>query len=218
MSRDRRSLRAAPPVSVNRRRAGTCVAVLRGLVVVALLGALAACGGATAVATGPQSNSAGYVSGDGSVRIVAPSDRPAAPVLAGTLLAGARFDPATLAGKVVVLNFWASWCPPCRAEGPALVRVADATRSLGVAFLGIDIKDDRDNALAYVRANDVPYPVLFDQPAALALGFHGLIPATPPTTVVIDRHGRVAARIFGETTEGVLRPIVEQVAAERGAA
>jgi thiol-disulfide isomerase/thioredoxin len=174
---------------------------------------LAACT-ANAVGGGPQSGDQGYVNGDGTIRVVAASDRDPAPPIRGQALDGGTLDVRDFPGKVVVVNFWASWCPPCRAEQPRLNQVYADTSSQGVVFVGVDIRDSDTSARNFRRTHDVRYPTIVDEPGALLLGFHGSVPGTPPTTVVLDRDGRIAAKIIGESPQGVLKPIVDQLLAE----
>lgn len=148
------------------------------------------------------------------VRFVEPGQRQPAPKVAGTTLDGERVALSDHEGEVVVLNFWASWCPPCRDEMPALKEIHQQTRDRGVRFLGVNILDDKANARAFVRTFDIEYPSIYDQPGQAALAFRGTIPTSPPNTIVIDRDGRVAARIIGETDRRQLQPIVTRVADE----
>ncbi|MFG1955373.1 TlpA family protein disulfide reductase [Micromonospora sp. NPDC048830] len=145
----------------------------------------------------------------------APDQRSAAPKLAGELLTGGSYDVATARGQVVVLNFWGSWCAPCRAEADDLEAVHQATKGSGVTFLGINVQDNRDKALAFEEGR-VTYPSLFDPPSRLALAFD-ISPTTIPTTVLLDRDGRVAVVIRAAVTREKLQPIVERIAAEKPA-
>ena len=105
------------------------------------------------------------------------------------------------AGDVVVLNFWASWCGPCRSEQPELNDAADALEDLGVSFLGVNVQDDSTaNALAHEAEYAIPYPSIEDPAARYAAQFSGIAPRTLPSTVLVDRQGRVAVSLFGQTT------------------
>lgn len=116
---------------------------------------------------------------------------------------------------MVVVNFWGSWCPPCRAEADDLEATYQATKASGVKFLGINVQDNRDKALAFEEGR-VTYPSLFDPPSRLALAFD-ISPTTIPATVVLDRDGRVAVVIRSAVTQERLQPIVARIAAEQPA-
>jgi thiol-disulfide isomerase/thioredoxin len=140
--------------------------------------------------------------------------RPAAPQIAGETLDGNRLDVADLRGDVVVVNIWASWCPPCRAETDDLERVYQDTRGQGVSFVGLNIRDSRDKASSFV-AGRVSYPSIFDPASAIALSFTDPpAPGGPPATLVIDRSGDVAAAIYRVVGPAELESIVTRVAAE----
>uniref|UniRef100_UPI00058C5D7C TlpA family protein disulfide reductase n=1 Tax=Nigerium massiliense TaxID=1522317 RepID=UPI00058C5D7C len=155
----------------------------------------------------------GFVSGDGTLTTVPPDQRRPAPRIAGETLDGARFDSAQHPGGVLVYNVWGSWCAPCRKEAPAL---ADASKELkGTAtFVGINTRDlSKEPAQAFVRAFGVPYVNVFDPDGALLLTFgRDLPPSAIPSTIVVDREGRIAARILGETTKATLTGVVTDVA------
>jgi thiol-disulfide isomerase/thioredoxin len=123
---------------------------------------------------------------------------------------------ADLRGEVVVVNFWASWCGPCRTEQPDLNEAHEILSGEGVRFLGVNIEDTEPNALAHQREFDIPYESLFDARNRYSSQFRGVGPRTIPTTLVIDEEGRVAARMFGsprDATEVVA--LVEHVIAGR---
>lgn len=170
---------------------------------------LSACGGAP-------SSQGGFVGGDGSLSIVAADERQPAPAIGGETLDGEAWSSAQTAGKVIVYNVWGSWCAPCRAEAPALAAAANATEDVAV-FVGLNTRDlDRAAPKAFVRAFDVPYVNLYDPDGRLLLAFAGQLPASAiPSTLVVDRQGRVAARIIGETTEATLVGLVNDIAAEQ---
>jgi thiol-disulfide isomerase/thioredoxin len=157
----------------------------------------------------------GYVAGKGIITSLPESDRKQPGEVAGRTIDGEPLALSDYAGKVVVVNVWGSWCAPCRAEAPML---ADAARDLAkqdVAFLGIDSRDlNESQARAFVRTFDVPYPSIYDQQGRTLLAFRGtLVPSAVPSTVIIDRKGRVAASVLGEITRTTLYDLVEEVSA-----
>jgi thiol-disulfide isomerase/thioredoxin len=150
------------------------------------------------------------VGATGSVVTVAPAERRGPVSLAGETLDGKHLDLAALRGHVVVVNYWASDCGPCRGEAPAL---AAAQRQLPHArFVGLDRNSDSlANARAFVRTFDIPYPSVRDR-GNLILAFSGAVPATSiPSTIVLDERGRVAALVLGEVTTTLLVELVHDV-------
>ena len=117
-------------------------------------------------------------------------------------------------GRVVVLNFWASWCAPCRREAPALQRTYDAYVDRGVRFIGVDHVDDRAAALRFAAELGITYPSVFDPAGELAVDY-GLLGL--PTTFVIGRDGRIAFRFVGYVDEPSLGRALDVVLGpERG--
>jgi thiol-disulfide isomerase/thioredoxin len=106
---------------------------------------------------------------------------------------------ADLRGRVVVVNFWASWCGPCRIEQPDLNAVYALLPGTEVVVIGVNIEDTQANALAHLTEFDVPYLSLFDPVNELAGRFRGIGARTIPSTIFIDPEGRVAARLLGLT-------------------
>lgn len=186
-------------------------AVTRPLAVAAAAAAaiLSACSGVTAV----PSEDRGYIRGEGVVEQVAVADRVAMPHFEGRTLDGGSFDSEDYAGKVLVVNVWGSWCPPCREEAPGLRRVWEETKGEGVQFVGIGVRDNDAAATAFERKYDVTYPTIRTADSAAAmLAFGSILPRNAiPSTVIVDREGRVAARVVGKTTYVTLRDLVANV-------
>lgn len=138
-------------------------------------------------------------------------DRPAPPFELPRLDGRGRLSLRDLSGRVVVINFWASWCGPCRQEAPHLQRVWTEYRARGVRFLGVNYRDVRDDALAFQREVGITYPSVVDPRGDLTVDYRlqGL-----PTTFVIDRAGRVVYQFLGrveyEGLKGVLVRVLEE--------
>jgi len=114
-----------------------------------------------------------------------------------------------------VLNFWGSWCGPCRQEAPALAALARHFRSRGVRFLGVDIRDSPVSAEAFMRDFGIQYPSLNDPGDQIALDFRSTVPpAGVPTTLVISRSGRITGRVIGEASYNGLKALIARAAAE----
>ena len=139
----------------------------------------------------------------------------------GELAGPSLIDPAMtvslndFSGQVVVVNIWGQWCGPCRAEIAELQKVYDATRRDGVAFLGIDVRDNnRDAARDFVIDRKVTYPSIYDPAMRTMIAFGGKFPTTViPSTLVLDRQHRVAAVFLRELLAGDLMPVVQRLAA-----
>lgn len=131
-----------------------------------------------------------------------PAERPDAPETAWPVLGEDRsLALDAYEGDVVVLNFWASWCGPCRSEQPELNDAAAALQDLGVSFLGVNVQDNSStNAQSHETEFAIPYPSIEDPAAEFAAQFSGIGPRTLPSTVLVDRQGRVAVSLFGQTT------------------
>lgn len=172
---------------------------------------LAGCGGVGGTGT------RGYPEGSGVITVLPVADREEPGEVAGQTLEGTEVSLDQYDGKVVVLNVWGSWCPPCRKESPFLAEAARKLADKGVVFLGINTRDNsRDNALAFQRAQGLPYSSLYDPDGRSLLSFRGTLPLnTIPSTVIVDSSGRVAASILGEvSTAGTLMDVIEDVQAK----
>ncbi|MDI3343041.1 TlpA disulfide reductase family protein [Streptomyces sp. AJ-1] len=178
---------------------------------------LTACGEGNGGTT--QSGSgANYVAGKDGIATVDKGERKDAPAIGGETLDGATFDLADHKGKVVVVNVWGSWCAPCRAEAPNLVKVAKDTADQGVQFVGINTRDsNKGPAIAFEKDYEVGYPSLYDPQGKQILRFPrgSLSPQAIPSTVVIDRDGKIAARTLQAVSEKQLRAMIDPVLAEK---
>lgn len=138
--------------------------------------------------------------------------KPAFDVSGGAVLGSARLDVARHKGTVVVVPYWASWCPPCRTEMPLLQNVATRYGDK-VAFVGVDFKDDRDSARNFLESYKITFPSVFDQPADNVLKL-GNSPSGPPFTMIVDKTGDVAAFYVGRSSEKDITRVVDTLRAE----
>jgi thiol-disulfide isomerase/thioredoxin len=180
-----------------------------GVLVAGLLLAVTACSSGQQAAQNRQGQS-GFVSGNGNVSTFAAADRKPAPELTGKTLDGKTWTLSEQTGKVVVLNVWGSWCPPCRKEAPELVAASKELGS-GVQFIGLNTRDlDPAPAKKFVQEFGVPFPSIYDPNGKALLRFRGQIsPKAIPTTLVIDKTGKVAGRVVGEVTKQTLLGMVK---------
>jgi peroxiredoxin len=153
------------------------------------------------------------VDGNPNAVLYAAGHRPLAPDFTGTTLTGARLSFSSYRGRVVVVNFWGSWCVPCREEAPALAVAARQYSPAGVAFLGVDVRDTTASAEAFARSFGITYPSVSDASSQITLDFTAAVPiAGTPTTLVIDRTGHIAGAVFGQATYAELNALLSVVA------
>jgi thiol-disulfide isomerase/thioredoxin len=150
---------------------------------------------------------------DSAVVTFAPPERQQAPAIEAETIDGEQLALADLEGPVVV-NFWASWCGPCRSEAPHLNAVVEAYGDEGVRVVGINARDDLANAQAFAQSNELAFPSWHDPEQALAAQFSASGPVGLPTTLILDAEHRVAARFFGAISGATLGPRLEAVLAE----
>lgn len=164
-----------------------------------------------------QGNQANYISGDGVVQEVAAPDRGDPIEFGGKTDAGNNWSSADYGGQVVVVNFWYAECPPCRAEARDLQAVYEEFQPQGATFIGVNVRNQAPTALAFAEQFGVTYPSIMDaDDSEVQLAFAGdVAPNAVPTTLVLDREGRIAARITGQVTEpSILRTLVADTLAE----
>ncbi len=194
----------------------SCRTARRGLAAFLLLPVLtmSACGREDEIAAAASRSAEASATALG-LSTIAPADRAALPPVLGATLDGSSLDVASLRGKVVVLNNWASWCGPCQDELPVLSALA-STAGRGAAFVGLDVKDTDEAARAMVSKVGVPYPSIVDRDGRTLATLPGVPPAALPSTLVIDRQGRVAARVVGAVQAGQLEPVLAELQREVG--
>ena len=194
---------AGPARFLSRRTVVLAAAVLAGVLLIVLLATGWPGGGNSDVTT---------VNGDASAVVYPAGHRPLAPGFNGTTLTGSKLSFSDYLGRVVVLNFWGSWCVPCREEASTLAAVAAKYQPSGVSFLGVDVRDTTASALAFTHSFHVSYPSVSDPGSAITLDFTAKVPiAGTPTTLVVDRTGHIAGAIFGTVTYSDLTAILAKV-------
>ncbi|MGH2740306.1 MAG: TlpA family protein disulfide reductase [Actinomycetota bacterium] len=179
-----------------------------GLAVLVLLGGFIANAAREQVGKSEQAGGISVADYQARARV---DDRPAPPFELEALDGNRTISLSDFAGDVVVLNFWASWCGPCRVEAPGLQRVWEAYRDRGVQFLGVDYRDDRFAARAFQDEFGITFPSVFDPAGELAFdyGLFGL-----PSTFIINREGRIVFHYTGIVTESLLHDSLDEVLAE----
>lgn len=203
-----RSSRASRVTRVHRRAVLTV-----GTAVAALL--VSACGSGGTSGGGGNTN---FVTGADGISTVAKGERVAAPDLSGETLEGEPLDVADFQGKVVVLNVWGSWCNPCRAEAKHFAKVSEEYADQGVQFVGINTRDSSAGAaLAFEKDFGITYPSLYDPTGKLMLRFEKgtLNPQAIPSTLILDRDGKIASRSLTALSEERLLKMLEPVVAEK---
>ena len=157
-----------------------------------------------------------YIDGNQAQQVFAVGHRALAPKFTARSLTGTPIQLASYRGKVVVLNFWGSWCDPCRAEAPTLAAFSEQYRSRGVSFLGDDVGDTPVNALAFTRKVGISYPSVNDSNYAVVQDFGKVAPVNyTPTTLVIDRTGHIAGLVIGKVSYQAMTTILRAAEASR---
>ena len=188
----------------------------RAVVTVAAVAAVLLAGVATMAFSSGGGLPAGQSYVDGIPTAVQYKDgyRPLVPGFSGATLAGAPVSYSAYRGKALVLNFWGSWCAPCTAEAPTLAALSAKYSGAGVAFLGVDVEDTTVGAAGFEQQYGIKYPSINDPGGSIALAIrNAVLVSDTPTTLVIDRTGRLAGVIRGTATYSVLNTMLSEVAA-----
>lgn len=193
--------------------------VLAGLAGLAALPLLAACSSEDPLAAqAGNADGKNYIAGDGSVLEIAAEDRGEPVRFTSTAFSGEEVDSADWTGSPVVLNFWYAACAPCRVEAPDLQSLHEEWEPEGIRFVGVNVRDTAGTAEAFERNFGITYPSLEDRGGQVLLAMTDFVPPQAvPTTIVLDREGRVAARILGVAERSTLSSLIATVADEQPA-
>ncbi len=156
----------------------------------------------------------GYPTVPRNLTRIPPDQRKELPTVSGPSLGSNQtISSQDYRGKVVVINVWGSWCPPCRKEAPDLQAASLETKDVA-QFVGITSKDyDPAPAEAFVRSFKITYPSIYDPTGKVLLAFAGeLPPSAIPSTMIIDREGRLAVRVLSEVSKITLVDMINDVA------
>ena len=175
---------------------------------------LASCGRAGTEEQTQNAGQVGYPTVPRNLTRIPPDERQELPIVSGpTLDSNQTISTRDYRGKVVVINVWGSWCPPCRNEAPDLQAASVETKNVA-QFVGITSKDyDPAPAEAFVRNFKITYPSIYDPTGKVLLAFAGeLPPSAIPSTMIIDREGRLAVRVLSEVSKITLVDMINDVA------
>jgi len=212
----------APLVTPIRSGRRSRIRLVRGAVGAALAAVVVV--GLSACAPDPVSDSflsgdnTGYVATDGAIVEIPVAERGEPVAFGGVTEDGEEFDSADIAGQVTVVNFWYAGCAPCRVEAEHLETTWQKFEDQGVSFIGVNTRDQADTAKAFSDEYSITYPSLIDVDTAEAkLAFAEAVPIqATPTTLVLDKQGRVAARIIGPIdSPSILSTLVKDALAEQ---
>jgi thiol-disulfide isomerase/thioredoxin len=159
-----------------------------------------------------------FIAGDGTITVYPLADRGDPIEFSGETVEGESYDSADDAGKVQVVNFWYAGCAPCRVEAPILQEVYVDVDADAVSFVGVNVRDQAGTAAPFEKNYGITYPSVLDVETGEAqLAFAGKVPpAAVPTTIVLDRNGKVAARVLGQLKDAsILQTIIDDLLAEQ---
>lgn len=161
---------------------------------------------------------AGDYANSGGATVVAEKNRGKSLDFEEKTIDGSTLSLAELRGDVVVVNFWYAGCAPCRAEAPILQGLSEEYADKGVSFVGVNTVDQAATALSFEKKYGIGYPSVLDvESGAARIAFAGQVsPSAVPTTFVLDREGRIAARIVGQLeSKSILNTLISETLAEK---
>lgn len=177
--------------------------------------ALVGCGVGKNAVDQTANNQFRYQGGNQKGSLIAAADRKQAGPVGGNLIGGGDYRLSDDRGKVVVLNFFASWCAPCQVETPQFDSLYRARKDAGVQFVGLDVKDpSKSGVQSWLQAKQITFPVVYDEPGKSAIQLGDVPLAGLPATVLIDKQGRVAAVYTQEVFAKDLEPALDQLVGE----
>lgn len=162
-----------------------------------------------------QGDQTGFVSADGSAVLRDPGQRGEPLTLHAQLLDGTKWRLEDLRGQVVLINAWGPWCAPCRVELPVLQKLSDDYSARGLAVVGFATRTNAASVTAFTQSSGITYPQVADYDSAVMARIGGVPSATIPSTLLIDRTGRVAGWVLGEFDKALMRSLVDQVLEEK---
>jgi len=123
---------------------------------------------------------------------------------------GRSLSLSSLRGKVVLINFWATWCPPCKAEMPSMNRLYNEIRNRGFEIVAISTDNSLSTIRDFLARNRIDFPVLFDETKSVTRQYHVF---SMPTTFLIDRNGMIVEKFYGEEdwTDPAIRKKIEKL-------
>lgn len=161
-----------------------------------------------------EGNNKNYIAGDGSVQEYGPESRTEPVQLSAVSYDGTKIDSASWAGQVTVLNFWYAACAPCRIEAPHMVELSAEFKGKA-EFIGINVRDEKEAAEAFERTFGIKYPSVQDTQGAVQLAMTKYVPLQAvPTTLVLDKQGRVSSRILGVAEKPTLKALINTALTE----
>lgn len=149
-------------------------------------------------------------------KVIKVGDRKPADNFSGSLLTGGKYQLTQDAGKVTVVNFWGTWCGPCKVETPQFGLVYDAYKAKDVTFVGIDVKDaSREEPKVFVKENGIHYPIVYDEDGETAVRLGNIPTQGVPFTIVLDKQHRVAGVYLTRLSPKDLEPVLNKLIAEK---